>query len=320
MKSIVFDGASLTSPYRLKRCTYQLMHLALAAHRSGMIVKFVTSPEHYESHKFIECLGGMLTEKLVDSDIYVGKSDAFYKDVNFDKISSLKAFKVCLCNSDRCFREQTGTCHGHTGNAVQERCDLYMPVNHTTRLLKHFGQKVIPACHPIDPRMYGFLKRKGLYTDYLDNNVKRIRAEIDVPETGQAGFMGSRNPGRDRLQKYFPDWIEFNWDRSSPSKDYVKWMMSRRGCVDLRGHGDKSLRFTEAALLGKTIITSKRESTYFPTLKHGVNCLEFISWESMRLEYDFKHWLVMSEAATEDYVNGWSMLGQINTICKVANA
>ncbi len=296
------------------------MHLALAAKRSGMDVKFITSSYHYEQHKFIDQLGDTLTDKLVDGDIYVGKGDAFYKDENFDRISKLKAFKVCLCNSDRCFREVTGTCQGHTGHAVQERCDLYMPVNHTSKLLKEFGSKVIPACHPIDPRMYGFLKRKGLYADYLDDNVLEIRRRLGVPEDGKAGFMGSKHPGRDRLQKHFPEWVDFRWDRSESSAEYVKWMMGRRGCVDLRGYGDKSLRFTEAALLGRTIITSHRESTYSPALHHGVNCLSFQSWESMDLTYRHNLWLGIADAATTDYLSGWSMLGQLKTICRVANA
>lgn len=319
MKSIVFDGASLTSPFRLKRCTYQLMHLALVAHRSGMVVKFVTSDYHFSQHKFIEQLGDMLTTELSDADIYVGKSDAFYKDENYDRIGKLGAFKVCLCNSDRCFREITGTSQGHTGHAVQERCDLYMPVNHTPKLIDEFGHKVIPACHPIDPRMYGFLKRKGLYTDYLDDNVSEIRRRLGGQESRKAGFMGSKSPGRDKLQKFFPKWVDFRWDRSESSAEYVKWTMQMRGCVDLRGYGDKSLRFTEAALLGKTIITSRRSSTYYPALKHDVNCLEFISWESMDLVYDDYHWKSLSDAATEDYLAGWSMLGQLKTICKVAN-
>lgn len=317
---ILFDLAKLTTPFHLKRCSYQMMHLALIAWNLGHSVKVVVTDEVLNQHPFLAMIQHMWTREMSDCDIYIAKSDAYYKDINWDQIADLKAFKVCLCNSDRTFRENTGQWRRHEGVAVQTRCDLYMPINHTESLLAEYGHKTVPAAHPIDPRMFDLFKHEGLYQDYLKDNIVRIRRKLIVRETGRAGFMGAPKPAetREDLVNKFPDWVDFDWSRSKPSWVFIQWMMKRRGCIDMRGWGDKSLRFSEAAMLGRTIITVNRTSKYSPELINDRNCIMADDWDSINLEYDHKKWIELSEQSTEDYVNGWSLLSQMRTIIERA--
>lgn len=310
-KSILFDCSKLTKPYRLKRCTYQMMHLCMAADNLGYKSYFRTNLDHYNNHKFIELLGNKLIYDHIDTDVYVAKSDTYYKDYNFEQISSLSAFKVCLCNSDRCFRESDNSDKGvNNGTSVLDRCNLYMPVNHTNR---HFNN-MIPACHPIDPRFVKLLIKNGLYSAYFSDDIIKIRNYFKVVEDKMAGFMGSPHPNRYKLRNKFPNWVDFNWVNKASSSDYVKWTMNRRGIIDFRGYGDKSLRFTESALLGKTIITTDRISKYYPPIVNMDNVIMFDDWDKVVLEFDARDWVDISRSATESYINGWSICSQIQTI------
>jgi hypothetical protein len=317
---ILFDVARLTRPYNLRRCAYQLMHLAICASHMGHDVKFRVSGKLLDQHDFLNAIRTMWTNDMEEVDIYIAKSDAYYVDENWDEVSKLKAFKVCMCNSDRYFRENTGRWKRHNGVAVQTRCDLYMPANHSEDLLKNYGHKTVPAAHPIAPQMVDFFIAHGMYQDFLADNIIEIRQKFAVRETGRAGFMGSSQPGvtRVKLVDKFPKWVEFRWERLEHPSEYIRWMLCRRGCIDMRGYGDKSLRFTEAALFGRTIITVNRPSQYSPRLVNNHNCVAANNWDVLNLEYDHRKWNELSEQATCDYVDGWSILAQMKTIVERA--
>jgi len=290
--------------------------MASIAERMGHRVSALTNDYHISKHRFINKIGHLLTKQLTECDIYIAKSDAFYVDSNWDQVKNINAFKVCLCNSDKCFRESSDKYGDHVGNPVQDRCDLYMPVNHSTMITRDYAHKMIPAAHPIDPRMYKVFCDNGVLEAYFDDDVEFIRDKFKLVESFRAGFMGNDRPlgHRRHVAWCFPEWVDFNWTRNASSVEYIKWIMQRRGCVDLRGYGDKSIRFVEAVLFGKTIIAVETNSLYSPMLINNYNCILTKNWHALDLKFDAEHWLQLSEAATKDYREGWSLRAQLNRI------
>lgn len=318
--NIAFDFAMLSTPYRMKRCSYQLMHLSIIAERMGHKVKCITNESHLNQHTFVRRLGSKLVHNRdFPIDIYIAKSDAFYIDSNWELIDKLPGFKVCLINSDQTFRETDKPHKTHIGHPVQDRCNLYMPCNHTDNVYKSHGYKMIPAAHPIDPRMYREFRSRRLYYSYLMNDITRIREVYKTDETDTAGFMGNMNPKKTRYKpsQSAPSWCRFEWSRNTSPKQYINWMCSHRGCLDMRGNGDKSLRFSEAALFGRTIICQNLPSKYSPLLKDNHNCILLDNWDQLSdVEYDRDKWLEISEQATQDYCDGWSLHGQMSSIIR----
>jgi len=318
---IVFDFSRLTKPYRLKRCSYQLLHMALIAEDLGEEVVCIVSQEHLEQHSFMKRARRLWTPRIAsgramipnDIEIYVAKADAFYRDDNWAEVSRLPGFKVCFCNSDRCFRESSKPFRSHRGHPVQDRADLYMPVNHTPQLLKTHGDKVIPTSHPIDPRMYELFMREGVYHHYLRDELDELIEVFREEETGIAGFMGNKAPSHTRIETIdqFPEWAEFQWERGTPSREFIRWMMHYRGCIDMRGNGDKSLRFTEAAMLGRTLICQHWPSTYYPLLEDRHNCLFVDQWSDLDSIYDRATWECLAKQSMQDYRTGWSLRAQV---------
>lgn len=321
MAKIAFDFAMLSTPYRMQRCSFQMMHLAIIAERLGHNVVCITSKKHSEKHKFFNRIKRLWQfNRSGDYDIYVAKADAYYRDTNWDMVRKLSGFKVCLCNSDRTFRETDVPFRAHRGHPVQERCDLYMPCNHTTELIEEWGDKVVPATHPIDPRMYRALVRRRLYYSYLMDDIDKIRKAFATKEDKAAGFMGSKHPSN-RMMAYThaPPWCEFNWARNKSSFEYITWMCQRRACLDIRGFGDKSLRFTEAVLFGRTMICQRLPSVYSPALVHGHNALLVDDWDQLSgITYDRDKWLEIAKQSTTDYLDGWSLKAQLHTILRRA--
>jgi len=321
---ITFDFARLTKPYRLKRCSYQLLHMALIAEDLGEEVVCLVSNEHINQHPFMKRARRLWTPRTKsgdpmvprDIDIYVSKADAIYRDHNWNEVSQLGGFKVCLCNSDRCFRESSKPFRSHHGNPVQDRADLYMPVNHTKQLLETHGHKVIPTSHPIDPRMYELFVREGVYYHYLRDELDKLIEPFAEEEISGAGFMGNRDPPRTRYNAIgqFPEWATFKWSRAASSREFIKWMMQHRGCIDMRGNGDKSLRFTEAAMLGRTLICQRWPSKYHPQLENDHNCILVDEWSDLDSKYDYDKWARLARQSMVDYKAGWSLRSQVKIL------
>ncbi len=315
MAVIGFDFSLLTKPYRLKRCTHQLVHLALAAKAMGHKVKAITSEEHLKEHKIMRQIEDIWSFDRDGLDIYVAKADAYYNDSNWASIAHLPAFKVCMCNSDLTFRESSAVFRHYKGTPVQTRCDLYMPCNYRHTLMAECGHKVVPTAHPIDTRMADLFARMGLRDAYLNADVSKIRKAFCVKETRLAGFMGSPSPTTTRKnESTLPRWVDISWCRSTPSIDYIKWMLERRAVVDLRGYGDKSIRMTEGVLFGRTILSLPLYSQYSPALVDRHNCIIVNDWSELDGRYDGNLWKAVAEQATVDYVDHWSVRGQIRTI------
>jgi hypothetical protein len=292
--------------------------MVLAAKYLGHTPKAIISPNIIKRNPYLHDIRSFWCESVGSCDIYVGKSDAFYLDKNWEIISNLDAFKVCMCSSDRCFRESDREFGSHKGTPVQTRCDLYMPVNHTAQLMDECGSMVYPVTHPIAPEMYRLLRYHGLYKAYISDNIKMIRKKYCIPEIGKAGFLGSNKPiQRQKDADALPNWVDIKWATDVPVQEYISWMMERRGCIDFRGFGDKSIRFTESALLGRTIITSPQISEYRPLLVHGENAI-IIEWGA-EIEYNEAGWRRISNNATYSYLNGWSILSQVRKFVEMAS-
>jgi hypothetical protein len=314
-KRIVFDFSKLSRPYAMKRCSFQMMHMAIIAEKLDHDVVCLTDDTHQRQHPFLKKINRLFTKnQKVDGDIYVAKGDAYYRDANWDVVSKKKAFKVALCNSDRTFRESSEPFKKHRGNPIQDRADLYMPVNHSDELKDR--ENVIPAAHPIDPRMFNEFKSKRLYYAYLFNDLTKLRnAYKPASEVLRAGFMGNKIPShRKTMSRIAPDWCDFNWERGKPSSFFINWLCERKGCLDLRGFGDKSLRFTEACIFGRTLICQRLPSLYHPQLVDGHNCILVDKWGDLdNYSPDQKQWDELSKQSEEDYVSSWSLYGQVQT-------
>jgi hypothetical protein len=298
------------------------MHLAIIAERLGHTPICITSERHIKQHSFLKRIKRMWKKgrRGLDCDIYVAKSDAYYEDANWAVVEKLPGFKVALCNSDKTFRETSVPYRTHTGNPVHERCDLYMPVNHTQSLIDgwgdKFGTEIIPVAHPVDPRMYKAFVRKKLYFAYLMNDLKKMREAYPAEEKYAAGFMGNRHPSNRMVAaRETPKWCRFHWARTESPEAYIKKLCEHRACLDIRGFGDKSLRFSEAAIFGRTLICQRLPSLYSPLLVNDHNCIMIDEWKDLNsVNCDLNHWKRLAEQSTQDYIEGWSLLGQLNTI------
>lgn len=162
--------------------------------------------------------------------------------------------------------------------------------------------------------MYELLMREGIYYHYLRDELSKLIEVFSEDEIGIAGFMGNKRPPKDRIRTVgqFPGWAEFRWQHTAPSREFIKWMMQRRGCIDMRGNGDKSLRFTEATMLGRTLICQNWPSKYYPVLKDGHNCLLVDKWSDLGSTYDQATWSRLAQQSMLDYKTGWSLRAQVS--------
>jgi len=316
MLAIGFDFDLLSTPYGTKRCIYQLYHYCRIAQLLGLDVRAIVNKEVIKACPYLKLISEVWSDNRKGLDIYVSKADALYYDDNWEKVTSkISAYKICMCNSDRCFRENIGFNESKAGSPVQTRCNLYMPVNYTEPLLKKFGHKTIPMSHPIDIKIFKQFNKDGLDIAFYNDNVDIIRSEYYEPETALARFMGYRTPDREKYAQNTP-WAEIVWSRTTPAREYIKFMMQARACLDFRGYGDKSIRFTEAVLLGRTIITANVTSKYFPPLIDNYNCILRPKWGNYLETHKSldESWHRMANMATQHYKTKWSMRAQLLTM------
>lgn len=319
MTSILFDISILSEP-KGNRCIYQLTHLATICKHLGLEVYLLVDDDAISKCQHLSTLKEHFVRKRVKTDIYFAKCDAYFKNENWDIVKNIDGYKICACNSDRTFRENTCTVGRRIGGAAQDRCDLYMPVNYTKHLIGKYSHKVIPASHPIDPRIFNYFKSIGVEKDYLLDNIGNIRSKFNVQECAIARFIGNIKPNRGIVQEIC-GWAEYTWARFKPPNEYVEYLLGARGCLDIRGFGDKNIRFIEGVLLGRTIITIKTESDYDPPLIDGYNCIIKKSWEDLRsLQFNSDEWSMISDNATMCYKAGWSLLAQMKKAIGAYNA
>jgi len=307
---------SMLSQNRLPRCAYQLANLAAIANRMHLPVKAVVAPGQIDTIPILRRIKHLVSDNYDGVKVYIAKSDTFYFNHNWNRIAGLPAYKVCLSSSDRVFREHDGEWKGEAGGAVQNRCDLYMPVNATPQLLQKFGHKTIPVAHRPSTQVFDLFAQKGLDHAYLDDDVQAIRDAFKFDIVGLAGFMGNTGYG-ERNQRQtcgMPSWVSITYRANASAYQYVRNLLSYKACVDLRGAGDKSLRFVEAVLFGRTIIAKKQRSPYYPPLVDGQNAIIVENWSDLESRVDENLWQAVAKRATEDYLKYWSQLAQFRMI------
>jgi hypothetical protein len=167
------------------------------------------------------------------------------------------------------------------------------------------------------------LQRRDLYRAYLDDDIKKIRSVCIGASHLSAGFMGSPIPKISRLdliaKTRLPPWVNIHWARTLSARKYVSFVNDHQSCLDLRGFGDKSLRFTEAVLFGRTIIRCPTVSRYMPNLVDGVNAIVLNVLDDLNnCERDAKYWAMLADNATHDYLKSWSLKAQAVTILQKA--
>jgi hypothetical protein len=314
---IVIDF-SMLSDNRLPRCAYQLANLAEIADRMRLPVKVVVRKGQIEKEWILCRVKHLISDNYDGVDLYIAKSDTFFFDDNWDNIKRLPAFKVCLCSSDRVFREKTMKWKGRQGGSVQNRCDLFMPVNCTPELLRDYGHKVVPVAHRTSTQMFDLLARKHLDYAFLDDNVQAIRDSFKYDLVGLAGFMGRGGYGERNKTGGMPSWVNLTFRANASADAYLKYLLSYKACVDLRGAGDKSLRFIEAVIFGRTIIAKRQRSPYYPPLIDKHNAILVDDWGDIDSRIDLPLWQKIADQATKDYLSHWSQLAQFRMILQRA--
>ena len=307
---------SMLSKCKLMRCAYQLANLAEIADKLNLPVKVVIAKGQEETQPILRRVRHLLSDNYDGVTVYIAKSDTFYYDDNWERIAKLPAFKVCLSSSDILFREQTGQWKGRKGGAVQDRCDLYMPVNCSQWLMRECGHKTIPVAHRVSTQMFDLFASRHLAVAFLMDDIETLRDEFRQETTGLAGFMGNGAYGGRQKQEGIPDWVNLTFKWSAPAIKYLQHMLSYKACVDLRGNGDKSIRFVEAVLFGRTILTKPQGSHYFPPLVNGQNAIIVDKWSDLQVDLDL--WQAVANHATTDYLHHWSQLAQFKTILRRA--
>jgi hypothetical protein len=310
---------SMLSQNRLPRCAYQLANLAEIADRMHLPVKVIVAPGQYETQPILKRIKHLLSDNHKDIRLYIAKSDTFFFDDNWKNIENLQAFKVCLCSSDRLFRERRMPWKERMGGPVQTRCDLFMPVNCSPELLRDYGHKTIVVAHRPSTQVFDLLARKHLDHAYLDDDIQVIRDAFKQETIGLAGFMGRGGYGERKRVEGMPCWVNLVLQANASAEQYLKYLLSYDACVDLRGAGDKSLRFVEAVLFGRTIITKQQVSPYQPPLIDGHNAVVVENWSDLDSKVDLLLWRSIAENATKDYLGYWSQLAQFKMILKRAN-
>jgi hypothetical protein len=313
---------SMLSDNRLPRCAYQLANLAEIADRMCLPVKVVVAPGQYEQHPILRRVKHLLSDNYDNVKIYIAKSDTFFFDDNWKNIANLPAFKVCLCSSDRLFRENRMMWQGKRsgmGGPVQTRCDLFMPVNCSPELLRDYGDKTIVVAHRPSTQVFDLFAKKHLDLAYLDDDIQTIRDAFKYDVIGLAGFMGRGGYGERVRVEGMPSWVDLVLRADAAPAQYLKHLLSYNACIDLRGAGDKSLRFVEAVLFGRTIITKRQMSPYQPPLIDGRNAVIVEKWSDLDSKVDLGLWKTIAENATRDYLNHWSQLAQFKMILQRAN-
>jgi hypothetical protein len=305
---------SMLSHCRLERCAYQLANLAEIADRMHLPVKVVIANGQLEKHHILQRVKHLLSDNYDDVDLYIAKSDTFFFDDNWKNIEKLPAYKVCLSSSDRLFREKNTKWQGRQGGAVQTRCDLYMPVNCTPELLRDYGYKTIPVAHRTSTQVFDLFDRMGLSEAYLNDDIEAIRNAFKHDVIGLAGFMGNGKYGERRHTEGMPNWVNLTFRWNAPASKYLEHLLSYRACVDLCGNGDKSLRFVEAVLFGRTVIGKRQRSPYYPPLVDKHNAIIVENWSDIDTRVDLELWQSVAEQATKDYLNYWSQLAQFKMI------
>jgi hypothetical protein len=309
---------SMLSQNKLMRCAYQLANLAEIADRMHLPVKVVIAKGQETTQPILKRVKHLLSDNYKEATIYIAKSDTFFYDDNWKNIADLPAFKVCLNSSDRLFRERTAPWHGRAGTAVQTRCDLYMPVNCSPGLMHDYSHNTIPVAHRVSTQFFDFLAKSHLDHAFLDDDINTIRDTLKRDTIGLAGFMGNGGYGERRRTGDMPDWANLTFKWSAPAAKYVDHMLSYKACVDIRGNGDKSIRFVEAVLLGRTILTKPQGSHYYPQLVDGHNAIIVSKWADLKSRVDLDLWQRVADQATKDYLEWWSQLAQFRIIIERA--
>lgn len=313
--NIGFDFTLISKPYGLRRRTYQLVHMLLCAYRMGYNVRAITNNSHIAEHPIMDTVRDYWSDNYNGVDIYIADANAYHRDINWRIVSRLDAYKVCLSHSDNTLCELPARDCG----PVQERCDLYVPVNYSRKLLNYFGHKIVVGSHILPNAALDLFRSMSLINAYLDDDITTVRDAFKSEIIHRACFIGSLSPTTTRLNiaSTLPDYVDVHFTRDISIYDYFELMARYYAVVDLRGHGDKSYRFTEAVLLGKLILTLPRTSKYSPELVDGRNCILVNNWCDLPLSLpnDFS----IQDSATSNYRNGWSLRSQLLKIIERAN-
>lgn len=314
---IAVDFTSIQDHPRNGRPIYHLLHFALLVKKFGYTLKAIVNDWVIAGFPVLREVMSDWTDDR-NADIYIARSDIFFYDDRWHSLKDFRAFKVCLNTLDFTYQETLCIIDKKVGSPVHHRCDLYLPVNYSGSLITQYGYKVIPIPHTIDHRMVELFKSKGVYEDYVLDNLKNIRQIFSHScKLLPLGFMGNINPNRGIAQSKLPKWVDFSWRVNASSLEYIKFLCSYQGSLDIRGYGDKNIRMIESVLFGRTVVTVKVFSQYAPPLINNQNCLLRDTWDDYHdLEYDPKLWLSLAEAATSDYLNHWSPLAQFRMILK----
>jgi hypothetical protein len=313
----------------LSVCAYQLANLAEIADRMHLPVKVIAPKDWPKKLPILHRIKHLLSDNYDGAKIYIAKLNTFFYNDSWERVENLNAFKVCLSVSDNSIyrvREKSMLMSTGRGGDISTRCDLCMSVNCMPELFK-CDHKTILVAHRPHPKMFDLFTKMHLDHAFLDDDVKTIRDAFKHDEIGLAGFMGRKSArcspngyGERDKTSGMPDWVNLTFRGDASAEEYVKYLLSYRACVDLRGGGDKSHRFIEAVLFNRTIITKPQKTPYCPPLTDGNNAVIVENWNDLNQPSKRESWRLIADRATNDYLHHWSQLAQLKMILERAKS
>jgi hypothetical protein len=168
-----------------------------------------------------------------------------------------------------------------------------------------------------DSVMAGFIT-DGMFDAFIRNEVRSIRERYCREKNGLLGLRCCGWTKRKEFCANAPEWADIGFYDTPQMKalEHARWISGFRGGLCLRGDTPKTNSPSLLALLGVAIVMQPIARRDTPRMDYR-NTIQFGSWEQVRLELENdSHLGDITAQATNDYINGWSPLGQARLIAE----
>lgn len=203
-----------------------------------------------------------------------------------------------------------------------KRCRLLVAHEYDDALHDH--PKLFKTTFGVHHNIYDILIGHDLMEDFMANRLDRIRMLFRdgvEPSDKPVGFFGQKWPHRQELLETAPDWVE--WDLydhtpahpAMPTWEHTRWLCRFRACLALRGDSPKSNLPPLLAMLGLPIVYEPIQRNDSPEF-NATNTIPLTSWDAVKLALTPLNLDSSAYNATQDWINGWSPIGQARQIAE----
>lgn len=199
-------------------------------------------------------------------------------------------------------------------------CDLLVAHEYSPEI--ETSDKLLKVPFLIHDRVIEHLVEHDLFQAYIDNDLQAIRDHFANGKSGVLGFCGCGWPFRKAFCADAPDWAEIRFFDSHPMSggEHAKWLMGFKAALALRGDTPKTNLPPLLAMLGIPIVMEPITAKDTPPF-NALNTIPFQSWEQVHAAIQDDTILAQITAkATDDYINGWSPMGQARQIAERVGA